>query len=365
SPRSLRTTSRAGAEHSARSTLVGVLTATRRTGPGQGEVFVPQSASLGTADGTRVTPYQPPVEPVRVKTHAAPKPDHGHVGRVSLPSCPLSPGPPTSAVRPLAESARLAPNAPSTLSSLGLSPSPCWVQAAPECVKTHAVPLPWLLLPSPISAVLPLAESATGGPMKPFLRALRGLSASPCCVHAAPERVKAHAAGPSWSLIPPTSAAPPCPEIATLEPNLPPRLAKLGLSSSPCWVHVPPERVNAQAVPKPKPLLCGAPISAVLPLAESATLQPKEKLGSSLGLAIAPCSVHAPPERVKTHAAPGRWASVGPPISPVLPSAESATLQPKLTGKPMGVSLGLKITACSVHAPPERVKTHAAPRKLW
>ncbi len=51
-----------------------------------------------------------------------------------------APGPPTSALAPLAERATLSPNSPSPLSSFGSSLDPCWLQVDPERVKTHAAP---------------------------------------------------------------------------------------------------------------------------------------------------------------------------------------------------------------------------------
>src|SRR5262249_37801236 len=74
-------------------------------------------------------------------------------------------GPPTIAVLPSAvPSATLKPN-----SAAPDSPPPssfaCWVQVEPERVKTHAAPFSVLFLGPPISAVLPLGDSAT---LKPW-----------------------------------------------------------------------------------------------------------------------------------------------------------------------------------------------------
>ena len=46
-------------------------------------------------------------------------------------------------------------------------------------------------------------------------------------------------------------------------------------------------------------------------------------------VSFSPCWVQVAPERVNTHAAPTPFLSPGPPISAVLPSADSATLAPK------------------------------------
>ena len=107
------------------------------------------------------------------------------------------------------------------------------------------------------------------------------------------------------------------------------------MSFSPCWVHVDPERVNTHAAPAP-PLSPDPPISAVLPSAESATLLPNSPSPvSPVPVSFSPCWVQVDPERVNTHAAPTPAGlnvpplSAGPPISAVLPSAESATLVPE------------------------------------
>src|SRR5438874_55035 len=103
------------------------------------------------------------------------------------------------------------------------------------------------------------------------------------------------------------------------------------------------------------------PMSAVLPSEESATLEPS--LGAPLAptpVSFDPCWVQVEPERVNTHAAPGP--SSGPPTSAVLPSEDSATLKPKLLRlralAPVPVSFG----PCWAHFNSVlRVNTHAAP----
>ena len=174
-------------------------------------------------------------------------------------------------------------------------------------------------------------------------------SFAPCWVQAPSERVNTHAA-PKLppSKAPPISAVLPSPESAALAPNQPlplspvPSLAQLlgqsPTSFAPCWVQAPPERVNTHAAPAPS-LSVAPPISAVFPSSESATLRPNWPTASaplspvpSLAQPVvqsptsfAPCWVQAPPERVNTHAAPAFALSYWPPISAVLPSAESAT----------------------------------------
>src|SRR4051794_37234860 len=106
-------------------------------------------------------------------------------------------------------------------------------------------------------------------------------------------------------------------------------------------------------------------MSTMLPLADSATLPPK-KPGpvSSLAVSFGPCCVHTPDERVNTHAAPfphtpqedpTRTWSLGPAISAVLPSADNATLCPKLGSPRVLGSLGVSLGPCCVQAPDDRV----------
>lgn len=72
---------------------------------------------------------------------------------------------------------------------------------------------------------------------------------------------------------PPISAVLPSPESATVYPNQAALVAPVPISFPPCWVQVVPERVKTQAAPL-RNSLRGAPISAVLPSAERATLSP-------------------------------------------------------------------------------------------
>src|SRR5262249_55030062 len=156
---------------------------------------------------------------LRVKTQAA-------------PACELSPGPPTMAVLPSAESATdmpcwARPNAPVPTRLL-----PCWFQTPLELrVKTQTAPAPELLpalelsLGPPTMAVLPSADSATE---------------VPC-----------------WAL-----------PIAPVPTNL-----------LPCWLQTPPLRVKTQAAPTPEllpalKLSSGPPTMAVLPSPDSAADRP-------------------------------------------------------------------------------------------
>src|SRR6266436_6734562 len=112
---------------------------------------------------------------LRVKIHTA-------------PTCPplrgsglTSPGPPTMAVLPSADSATDRPCAASPTASLPTSLSSCWVQTPRRRVKTHAAPLPLSKGP-PTMAVSPSADSATDQPCPAFPTALPPTSLSPCWV---------------------------------------------------------------------------------------------------------------------------------------------------------------------------------------
>src|SRR6516165_10724508 len=88
--------------------------------------------------------------PLRVKTHVA-------------PACELSLGPPTTAVLPSLDNATDQPCAAPT-PPVPTSLLPCWVQTLPLRVKTHAVPACELSPGPPTMAVLPSADSATEMP---------------------------------------------------------------------------------------------------------------------------------------------------------------------------------------------------------
>ena len=96
----------------------------------------------------------------------------------------------------------------------------------------------------------------------------------------------------------------PSAESARLTPNLPSPTSPPPVSFGPCWLHAPAERVKTQAAP----LLMSsfqAPISAVLPSAESETIVPNLPFpASSEGVNFGPCWLQVVPERVKTQAAP-------------------------------------------------------------
>src|SRR5262249_59633036 len=118
----------------------------------------------------------------------------------AAPSPLLSPGPPISAVALLSDPARatLEPNWPGDAGLLTSAPpvslDPCWVQVEPVRVNTHAAPRPLLSPGPPTSAVLPAAESATLEPNCPSPCSPPAVILDPCWVPVEPERVKTHPA---------------------------------------------------------------------------------------------------------------------------------------------------------------------------
>src|SRR5215218_6127472 len=128
----------------------------------------------------------------------------------------------------------------------------------------------------------------------------------------------------------PISAVAPSAESATLVPNSPSPAPSSGVSFGPCWVQVDPERKNSHAAPLVL-LSAKPPTSAVLPSAESATATPNRPSPvSPPPVSFCPCWVQVDPERVKTQAAPLLCSSFQPPISAVSPFAESETIVPNL-----------------------------------
>ena len=130
----------------------------------------------------------------------------------------------------------------------------------------------------PTSAVLPSDDSATLVPKWSPAPGLAPVAVSFCCsMYVEPERTYTHAAPlpPStWSRSPPISAVVPSADSATLLPNSepPPRLVG-GDDLLHLWLHTPSERVNTQRLRRCE-LSSNAPMIAVLPSAESATLLP-------------------------------------------------------------------------------------------
>src|SRR5205085_12473304 len=77
-------------------------------------------------------------------------------------------------------------------------------------------------------------------------------------------------------------------------------------------------------------------------------------------VSLGPCCDQLPPARTNTHAAPAPALSTGPPISAVLPSAETGTRNPNwaLPTSSAPVSLG----PCCDQPPAGRPNRHAPPR---
>ena len=127
----------------------------------------------------------------------------------------------------------------------------------------------------------------------------------------------------------------------------------------PCWVHTPPLRVNTHAAPKPL-LSSGPPMTAVLPSADTATDSPcTARSTAPVPTSFVPCWVHTPPLRVNTHAAPKPLLSPRPPTTTVFPSADRSTETPCIACPTAPVPTSF--VPCWIHTPPLRVNTHAAP----
>src|SRR5271168_4922509 len=123
------------------------------------------------------------------------------------------------AVLPSADSATDWPCWASGLAPAPTSLSPCWLHAPLPRVNTHAAPAPELSPGPPTTAVLPSADSATEKPCWASRLAPLPTSLLPCGVHTPPLRVNTHAA-PALELSsgPPTMAVLPSADSATEKP---------------------------------------------------------------------------------------------------------------------------------------------------
>jgi hypothetical protein len=161
------------------------------------------------------------------------------------------------AVLPSPDSATDWPWAAAPTAPVPTSFEPCWVQTPPLRVKTHAAPVFKLSPGPPTMAVSPSADSATDtpwaagwGPTAPV-----PISLLPCWVQTPLLRVKIHTAPVCpRSPGPPTMAVLPSAESATDEP-WPGGVLSPSLPTSllPCWVQTPPLRVYTHAAPTPLP----------------------------------------------------------------------------------------------------------------
>src|SRR5271154_6586204 len=140
-------------------------------------------------------------------------------------------------------------------------------------------------------------------------------ASSVCSLQLPPASLNSHAAPSSGSLSdgeedgPPISAVSPSPASATLTPSATSPAGCLPISAPPCWDHVEPERVKTNAAPgalPPDSSFFSAPTSAVLPLADSDTLEPCApfSVAPAFATSFLPCCSHLDPDQVNTHAAP-------------------------------------------------------------
>ena len=117
-------------------------------------------------------------------------------------------------------------------------------------MKTQTAPEPLLSAVPPLSAVLPSPDNATESPCEALPIAPLPLSFAPCCVQVEPLRVNTKAApAPALSLGAPIRDVLPSVDSATEAPCLALADAPLPTSFVPCWVQVPPLRVNTQTAP--------------------------------------------------------------------------------------------------------------------
>src|SRR5215468_3510117 len=162
--------------------------------------------------------------------------------------------------------------------------------------KTHPAPCAELSCCPPTIAVPASADSAAEKPWKAFPIAPVPTSLLSNWVHTPPLRLKTHAApAPALSPRPPTTAVLPSPDSATAAPWLAVPTAPVPISLAPCWVHTPPLRMKTHAAPTFE-LSVSPPTMAVLPSVDSATDRPcPERPTAPLPTSLLPCWVHTPP----------------------------------------------------------------------
>jgi hypothetical protein len=150
----------------------------------------------------------------------------------------------------------------------------------------------------------------------------------------------------------PTSAVLPSRDSAADTPKRSPAAPSEAINSC-CWLQITPEAVKIYAAPAPE-FLRNAPTSAVLPLLDSATDEPKASVAAPSEAVNVDCWVQAVPERVKTHAAPMLFPCPDP-TSAMFPSPDSATETPRLK------TPGALSSDCWLQVPFESEKVYAAP----
>src|SRR5947209_702495 len=139
-----------------------------------------------------------------------------------------------------------------------------------------------LSLGPPKIAVLPSADRSIEAPKPEVPVSPFAVSGCGDGIQVELMRVYTHTApSPALSPGPPMNAVLPSDDRPTAVPNALLFVslgAKVGEIFGPCWVQFGPDRVNTQAAPPvpvpPAPRLPGPPISAVLPSADTATLSP-------------------------------------------------------------------------------------------
>ena len=121
-------------------------------------------------------------------------------------------------------------------------------------------------------------------------------------------------------------------------------------------LHTPLVRVNTHAAPVSL-LYRSPPMSAVLPSADTDTEIPWCAIPSrTVPQSLSPCWVHAPLICVKIHMAPVPSLSLSPPTTTVVPSADTATELPC-----PAIILETPVPTSLICEPLVRLYTHAAP----
>ena len=174
-------------------------------------------------------------------------------------------------------------------------------QAVPDLRKNHTAPVSLLSPGPPTMAFRPSAESETlvPAPLFPLILPIRRRlpTVTP------PPWIEKTQAAPLPSSVPgaPTSTVRPLPEIPTLDPNLAPSDFPDGVTLASSR-HRDPVRLKIKAAPGPRSPR--VPTTAVLPSPETATLSPPERVADSLNTLVASTRNGAPGAASTAPAAP-------------------------------------------------------------
>ena len=219
--------------------------------------------------------------------------------------------------------------------SLPASFSPCCVQVEPERVNTHAAPRALVVVgcrrPERCCHPRTAPRCRQSRPYEPSRSLQLPVSSSPCWLQVEPERVNTHAA-PAQLLSRRHRRSARCCHRRRA-PRCRRSLAALAapVSFSPCWVQVEPERVNTHAAPMPPSSPRAADQRGVAiggeRHADAETPPPFLSAAGELFALLGPGRARAR-EHPRRPDFASIGAAVGPPISAVLPSADSATLSP-------------------------------------